>query len=158
MRSGVHNFFGNLSEIDSVINYTLQGSFRHGVQSLGRFVINSTVGIGGLLDVAKRLKLPPAPTGFSNTLAKWGMHPGPYLIIPLLGPSTLRDGVGYLGDFGAAYAINVANLYRGNKSWALDVVNGVDERANINFRYYASGRRSSMKISASVRAQEADRR
>jgi phospholipid-binding lipoprotein MlaA len=139
LRAGVHNFFGNLSEVDSVINYGLQWQFGRSVRSLGRFVINSTLGIGGLIDVAKRLKLPGAPTGFSNTLARWGMHPGPYLVIPLIGPSTLRDGVGFLGDFGTTYAINLANLYRGDVSWGLDVANAVDQRANVNFRYYSSG-------------------
>ena len=78
------------------------------MRSLGRFVINSTVGIGGLFDVATRLHLPGAPTGFGVTLSRWGVHPGPYLVIPLLGPSTLRDGVGYLGDFGINYGINLA--------------------------------------------------
>ncbi len=139
LRAGVHNFFSNLSEVDSVVNYTLQTQFKSGVRSLGRFVINSTIGVGGLIDVAKRLKLPAAPTGFSNTLAKWGMHPGPYLVIPLIGPSTLRDGVGFLGDFGTTYFINLANLYRGDVSWGLDVADGVDQRAHVNFRYYASG-------------------
>jgi phospholipid-binding lipoprotein MlaA len=139
LRSGVHNFFGNLSEVDSVINYTLQWRLKLGVRSLGRFVINSTVGIGGLLDVAAKIKLPAAPTGLSMTLATWGVHPGPYLIIPLLGPSTLRDGVGFLGDFGALYAIDIAKLYRGDVSWGLDVANGVDERSNVDFRYYSTG-------------------
>jgi phospholipid-binding lipoprotein MlaA len=139
IRSGVHNFFGNLSEVDSVINYTLQGRFKLGVRSLGRFVVNSTVGIGGLFDVAKKLTLPGAPTGLSTTLAKWGMHPGPYLILPLLGPSTLRDGLGFLGDYATSYAVDVARLYRGDLSWGLAVVNGVDQRSNVNFRYYSSG-------------------
>jgi phospholipid-binding lipoprotein MlaA len=139
LRAGVHNFFSNLTEVDSVINYTLQGRFGRGVRSLGRLVINSTAGIGGLFDVATKLKLPAAPTGFSTTLAKWGMHPGPYLVLPLLGPSTLRDGVGFLGDFSTSYVVNIADLYRGNKSWGLDVANAVDERANVNFRYYSSG-------------------
>lgn len=139
LRAGVHNFFSNLSEVDSVINYGLQGQLGRSVRSVGRFLINSTLGIGGLIDVAKRLKLPGAPTGFSNTLARWGMHPGPYLVIPLIGPSTLRDGVGFLGDFGTTYAINLANLYRGDVSWGLDVANAVDQRANVNFRYYSSG-------------------
>ena len=53
--------------------------------------------------------------------------------------STLRDGVGYLADYGAGYGINVANLYRGNISWGLLVVNGIDQRANIDFRYYSGG-------------------
>ena len=139
IRSGVHNFFGNLSEVDSVVNYGLQWRLKLGVRSLGRFVINSTIGIGGLLDVAAKLKLPAAPTGLSSTLAGWGMHPGPYLVIPLLGPSTLRDGLGFLGDYGISYGIDVANLYRGNVSWALGPVNAVDQRSNVSFRYYSTG-------------------
>ena len=139
IRSGVHNFFGNLSEVDSVINYALQWQLKLGARSLGRFAINSTIGIGGLIDVAAKLKLPAAPTGLSATLAGWGMHPGPYLVIPLLGPSTLRDGLGFLGDYGTLYAIDVGGLYRGNVSWALGTVNAVDQRSNVNFRYYSTG-------------------
>jgi phospholipid-binding lipoprotein MlaA len=139
IRSGVHNFFANLSEVGSVVNYTLQARFLGGARSLGRFVINSTAGIGGLFDVAMRLELPNPPTGFSATLSTWGMHPGPYLVIPILGPSTLRDGVGYLGDYGLSYGINLANLYRGYQSYALGTVNAVDTRANVGFRYYATG-------------------
>lgn len=139
VRSGVHNFFYNLSEIDSILNYTLQGRLGRGARSLGRFVINSTLGIGGLFDVAERLHLPKAPTGFGTTLAKWGMHPGPYLVIPIYGPSTLREAVGLAGDYGTSYAVNVANLYRGAQSWGLGVLNAVDQRANFDFRYYASG-------------------
>jgi phospholipid-binding lipoprotein MlaA len=139
IRAGIHNFFGNLAEIDSIINYTLQWRLKYGWRSLTRLAINSTIGIGGLFDVATKLKLPGAPTGFATTLAKWGMHPGPYLVIPLLGPSTLRDGVGFLADYGAEYGINVAGLYRGDLSWGLGTVNAIDERANINFRYYSGG-------------------
>jgi phospholipid-binding lipoprotein MlaA len=139
VRAGVHNFFGNVAEIDSVINYTLQWRLKYGLRSVERFVINSTIGIGGLFDVATKLKLPGTATGFATTLAKWGMHPGPYLVIPLLGPSTLRDGVGFLADYGAEYAINIADLYRGGQSWGLGTINVVDQRANIDFRYYSSG-------------------
>jgi phospholipid-binding lipoprotein MlaA len=139
IRSGVHNFFGNLSEVDSVINYALQWRLKLGARSLGRFVINSTVGIGGLFDVAAKFKLPGAPTGLSTTLATWGMHPGPYLVIPLLGPSTLRDGLGFLGDYATSYGIDIAGLYRGDVSWALGPLNAVDQRSNVNFRYYSTG-------------------
>ena len=139
VRAGIHNFFGNLAEIDSVINYTLQWRLKYGLRSLERLVINSSIGIGGLFDVATKLKLPGAPTGFATTLAKWGMHPGPYLVIPLLGPSTLRDGVGFLADYGAQYGINVAGLYRGNVSWGLGTANAIDQRANVDFRYYSGG-------------------
>jgi phospholipid-binding lipoprotein MlaA len=139
LRAGVHNFFGNLSEIDSVINYTLQWRLKYSLRSLERLVINSTIGIGGLIDVATKAKLKGTPTGFATTLSKWGMHPGPYLVIPLLGPSTLRDGVGYLADYGTMYGINIFNLYRGDVSWGLNVVDSVDKRANIDFRYHSSG-------------------
>jgi phospholipid-binding lipoprotein MlaA len=139
IRTSTHNFFSNLTEINSAINYTLQWRPKMGVRSAGRFVVNSTIGILGLFDVAAKLKLPPAPTGASTTLAKWGVHPGPYLVIPFLGPSTLRDGFGFLADYGTAYEINVADLYRGWVSWGLGISNVVDQRANFSFRYYSSG-------------------
>jgi len=139
LREGIHNFFANLSEIDSVINHTLQGRLKYVMRSLERLVINSTLGFGGLIDVAAKLKLPAAPTGFATTLAKWGMHPGPYLVLPFLGPSTLRGGVGFAADYGTSYGINVAGLYRGDVSWGLGATNAVDQRANVGFRYYSSG-------------------
>ena len=139
IRAGVHNFFGNLAEIDSVINYTLQWRLKYGLRSLERLAINTTIGIGGIFDVATKLKLSGTPTGFATTLAKWGMHPGPYMVIPFLGPSTLRDGVGFAADYGAEYGINVAGLYRGNVSWGVGTLNAIDQRANINFRYYSGG-------------------
>jgi phospholipid-binding lipoprotein MlaA len=139
VRTGVHNIFDNLSEVDSVINYTLQGRLKYGVRSLGRFVINSTIGIGGLFDFATKFHLPFAPTGFGTTLAKWGMHPGPFLVIPFMGPSTLREAVGLLGDYGTNYGINLADIYRGDQSWGVGLVNAVDQRSNISFRYYSTG-------------------
>jgi phospholipid-binding lipoprotein MlaA len=135
----VHNFFENLDEVKTIVNYAVQLQPAAGAHSLGRFLINTTLGIGGLFDVATKLKLESEPTGLSTTLSRWGMHPGPYLVIPILGPSTLRDGVGLLGDFGVAYGVNVARLYRGEKTWAFGVVDAVDQRANTSFRYYATG-------------------
>jgi len=141
LRSGVHNFFGNLTELSTMINYALQWRLGKGARSLGRFLVNSTVGIGGLIDVAKRIRLPNAPTGFSDTLGTWGVHPGPYVVLPLFGPSTLRDTIGLAGDIGARYGINIVDLYRGPfwKTGSLDVVDAVDERANTPFRYYETG-------------------
>jgi len=139
LRSGVHNFFANLGEVTNVLNYTLQGRLGRGVRSVGRFAINSTIGIGGLIDVAAHLRLPPAPTGFGTTLAKWGMHPGAYWVIPVLGPSTLREGIGLAADYATTYTVNLADLYRGNKSLALAGLNAVDQRANVGFRYYQTG-------------------
>ena len=139
IRLGVHNFFSNLTEIDSFANYILQARFGGSAKSLGRFVINSTIGIGGLFDVAKHMKLPSAPTGFSETLSTWGSHPGPYLVMPILGPSTLRDGVGYLGDYALDYGVNPFNIYRGYASYGLGTLNAIDTRSNVGFRYYATG-------------------
>lgn len=140
VHGGIHNFFSNLSEVDSAINFTLQGRLGYTARSVGRFAINTTIGIGGLFDVATKLHIAPAVTGFATTLSKWGMHPGPYLVIPFLGPSTLRDGVGYLGDFATSYAVDMGGLYRNSsRSWMLGVTNAVDQRADIGFRYYSTG-------------------
>jgi phospholipid-binding lipoprotein MlaA len=139
LQSGVHNFFSNLGEIDSIVNYTLQGRLGHGARSLGRFVLNSTVGIGGLLDVAGRLGLAHRPTGFGTTLAQWGMHPSAYLVLPFYGPSSIREGIGLAGDYGLLYAINPLDLYQGNASWGLGPVNAVDQRARVPFEYYSTG-------------------
>jgi phospholipid-binding lipoprotein MlaA len=139
IRLGVHNFFHNLSEVTSTANYLLQLRLKGGARTLGRFVINSTLGIGGLFDVATKFKLSSEQTGFGATLSTWGVPPGPYLVIPILGPSTLRDGVGFLGDYGIDYGINLADLYRGYQSWGLGVVNAIDQRSVVDFRYYGSG-------------------
>jgi len=139
VQAGVHNFFSNLAEPTTVINDLLQMQLHSGVRSLGRFIVNSTIGIGGLLDVATSMHLKSSPTGFSATLGRWGLHPGPYLVIPILGPSTLRDGFGLLGDYGLAYGVNVADLYRGAKGYALWPIDVTDQRADTDFRYYASG-------------------
>jgi phospholipid-binding lipoprotein MlaA len=94
VRQGVSNFFANLTEPFSFINNLLQGKPDRAGDNLGRFLINSTIGIGGLLDPATRMGVKPAPEDFGQTLARWGVNGGPYLVLPLLGPSTLRDGVG----------------------------------------------------------------
>lgn len=101
-RDGVRNFFANVSEPFSFINNILQGNVDRAVRNLGRFLVNTTAGIGGLFDHASRVGIKPANEDFGQTLAAWGANGGPYLMLPLLGPSTLRDGVGMgvsqLGD------------------------------------------------------------
>ena len=139
VRSGVHNFISNLTEVISTLNYVAQLRLGPGVRSLGRFVINSTLGIGGLFDVATRMNIPAARTGFGATLARWGVHPGPYLVLPLLGPYTLRDGFGFMADFGTAWAINVPPVYQGTIGWIVTPVAMVDTRSNTDFRYYGTG-------------------
>ena len=139
IRAGVHNFFSNLAEVPTVVNDALQLQVKSGATSVGRFVINSTIGIGGLFDFATRFHLAKSPATFGSTLSRWGVHPGPFLVLPILGPSTLREGFGLLGDYGISYGVNVADLYRGNQAYAVTLVDGIDTRANVNFRYYATG-------------------
>jgi len=93
-RDGVRNFFANIGEPFSFINNILQGKPDRAVRNLGRFLVNTTAGIGGLFDQATRVGIRPADEDFGQTLAAWGANGGPYLVLPLLGPSTLRDGVG----------------------------------------------------------------
>ncbi len=129
-----------MTELDSIINYTLQGRLGRGVRSVGRFVINSTLGIGGLFDVAARINLPRAPTGFGTTLAKWGMHPGPVSgRCRSTGPRHCARVSDWRPTMAHCMPSIPADLYRGDQSWGLGVLNAVDQRANIDFRYYETG-------------------
>lgn len=93
-RRGIVRVFQNLTEPLSFVNNLLQGKPGRAFNSLGRFLINSTIGIGGLADHATDLGLKPTREDFGQTFAAWGMKKSPYLVLPLLGPSTVRDGVG----------------------------------------------------------------
>ena len=90
-RSGVTNFFNNLEEIDTTINQVLQGEIKYAFNDAGRFVINSTIGLFGLIDVASKMGLERHEEDFGQTLGVWGFDSGPYIMIPFLGPSNPRD-------------------------------------------------------------------
>jgi phospholipid-binding lipoprotein MlaA len=96
MRSGIRHFFSNLGEPVVFANFVLQLKPKSAVRTLVRFLINSTVGVGGLIDVAKSkaVELPHQPNSFGDTLGFYGVKPGPYLFLPLMGPSDFRDFVG----------------------------------------------------------------
>ena len=96
---GIHNAFSNLNEISSFINHAFQGQGVGAKRSISRFLINTTLGLGGLIDVATRMGLDQIPNSFNWTLKKWGMRPGFYFVWPILGPSSMRDGLGLLVDF-----------------------------------------------------------
>lgn len=100
VRDGVRNFLRNLEEPVIALNYLLQLKPGRAVKSVARFAVNSTVGVAGLVDVAKRkpFNLPYTPNGFANTFACYGIGPGPYLYLPLIGPTTVRDLVGVTMD------------------------------------------------------------
>ena len=90
-RTGVTNFFNNLEEIDTTINQVLQGEIKYAFNDAGRFVINSTIGLFGLIDVASKIGLEKHEEDFGQTLGVWGFNSGPYIMIPFLGPSNPRD-------------------------------------------------------------------
>ena len=90
-RTGVTNFFNNLEEIDTTINQVLQGEIKYAFNDAGRFVINSTIGLFGLIDVASKMGLEKHEEDFGQTLGVWGFNSGPYIMIPFLGPSNPRD-------------------------------------------------------------------
>ena len=98
VRIGVSNFFRNLETPTVMINDALQGKFRAAANDLGRFALNTTVGIAGVLDPATAAGLDLNNEDFGQTLGKWGVHPGPFLELPLLGPSDVRDLPGRVVD------------------------------------------------------------
>jgi phospholipid-binding lipoprotein MlaA len=102
IRRGVGNFFENLTYPLVVVNELLQGKVKDGVSDTGRFLMNSTLGLGGLFDPASHAGMPAHEEDFGQTFAKWGIGRGPYLVIPFFGPSDVRDGAGSL----LSYAVN----------------------------------------------------
>ena len=100
-RDAITNFFANLKDPWIAINQLLQGKPRLAIDDLGRFVWNSTFGLLGLIDVASDMGLPKHNEDFGQTLAVWGAGSGAYLVLPILGPSSVRDGIGLIPD---AYA------------------------------------------------------
>jgi len=99
VRTSIRNFLLNLNTPLSIINSTLQGDLERGLSGVARFTINSTVGLLGLIDVAAYLGLDPISEDAGQTFGVWGVGPGPYLVIPILGPSSTRDVFGKVGDF-----------------------------------------------------------
>ncbi|WP_423907733.1 MlaA family lipoprotein [Candidatus Spongiihabitans sp.] len=105
VRKGVNNFFSNLWQPMTVANDVLQGKLGYAARDTSRFLINTTAGILGIFDVASELGLPRHREDFGQTLAVWGVPSGPYLVLPFLGPSNLRDAAGLIPQFVYADAV-----------------------------------------------------
>ena len=99
VRTGVTNFFNNLYDILTALNNLLQGKIADAVSDVGRLAVNTTVGVAGLIDVATEIGLERHKEDFGQTLGRWGIGDGPYLQIPFLGPSSVRDAIGAFGDY-----------------------------------------------------------
>ncbi|CAB3663222.1 MlaA family lipoprotein [Achromobacter pestifer] len=133
VRSCVHNIFSNVSDLWSGANSFLQGRGHDFVNTLGRFLFNTTMGVGGCFDVASANGARKIPNDFGTTLGVWGFSQGPYLVLPFFGSSSVRDGVGLAGDFaGTTYGYmgidSIDNVRLRNSLWGLRVV---DTRASL---------------------------
>ena len=103
VRAGVDNVFGNLGDVLSAANHLLQGKVQTGLEMGMRVLTNTLFGLGGVLDPATEMKLERRSEDFGQTLGTWGLASGPYLVLPLIGPSTVRDTAGFLADRRLSY-------------------------------------------------------
>ena len=141
----VSGFYNNLGEVRNFTNSLFQLKGTESVTTLGRFVTNSTLGLGGLFDPATRFGLTRHDEDFGKTLAYWGAGSGPYLVLPIFGPSSLRDAGGLAVDSGINYGIyTVIDPFRNTgNSFAIfsgiTTLEAIDARHQQSFRYYESG-------------------
>ncbi|EJN03354.1 VacJ family lipoprotein [Herbaspirillum sp. YR522] len=128
VQTGIGNFFGNIGDLWSSINQLLQGRIEQGVSTFMRVAINTTFGLGGVLDVATEARLPREKSDFGQTLGKWGVGSGPYVVLPFFGPSTLRDTAGLPIDlYGDLWTYKRPTRWRNVGS----VVRVIDRRAQL---------------------------
>lgn len=128
VRAGVGNFFANLGDLWSFVNNVLQGRGQAAADSLARFGINSFIGIGGLFDVASEAGVARHKQDFGLTLARWGVPTGPYLVLPLLGPSSIRDTAALPADSWGDLAWHAHPIVTRNSLYGLRFV---DKRASL---------------------------
>jgi phospholipid-binding lipoprotein MlaA len=126
VRQGIGNFFGNLKDAWSFVNNALQLKGQAAADSLTRFGVNTFIGLGGILDVATKMDIEKHTKDFGHTLGYWGVAPGPYLVLPLLGPSTLRDTVALPVDLKGDIVANISHVPTRN---TVTAVRAVDDRA-----------------------------
>lgn len=136
LQTGVHNFFSNLGEIPSLANSLLQLKGERAMNNTARLLFNTILGIGGLWDPATAMGLPKYREDFGQTLGYYGVPAGPYLMLPLLGPSNLRDTGGLVADYSLENAVNYLDVAEASsKNPGITVLRAVDQRANTSFRY-----------------------
>lgn len=129
VQTGVSNFFGNLADIWTSVNNLLQGKPGDALSDAGRVLINSTVGILGLFDVATPMGLEKHEEDFGQTLGRWGVGDGAYVVLPILGPRTVRDTVGLAADI-YTDPVRDADAHRGYRNTAI-ALRAIDTRADL---------------------------
>lgn len=136
VQTGVSNFFSNLGDVPNLLNSLLQFKAKRSLQIGARLLLNTTVGVAGLWDPATRIHLPKQKEDFGQTLGFYGAPAGPYLMLPLLGPSNLRDTGGLVVDFSAKSQINLLNVAEASINHPeITLLEIVDQRSTVNFRY-----------------------
>jgi len=138
----ISNFFNNVLDIRNLINSALQLKGQTTLTTGGRFLINTILGIGGLWDHATGWGLPQQPEDFGQTLGHYGVGDGPFLVLPLFGPSNVRDTAGFGVDLAARYFYLSVPLGLDDNTagaWAYALSNSVDTRHQLHFRYYQTG-------------------
>ena len=128
VRTGVSNFFGNLTDAWSAVNSALQFKFQDAAENWMRFSVNTFFGLGGILDIASEMNIDRHREDFGTTLGRWGVPAGPYVVLPLLGPSTLRDTLAIPVD---RQGDPVRELSHAAERNSLYVLRAVDVRANL---------------------------
>ncbi len=138
--SRVSSFFSNIWEFRNATNSALQAKPDKTVSSIGRFAINSTIGVLGLYDPATNIGLKEHKEDFGQTLGRWGIKPGAYIVLPILGPSNVRDTVGMAVDMVAFSAVLPGNIKDETAYKTIQYgLKPVNTRANTNFRYNETG-------------------
>ena len=122
IQTGVRNVFNNFADMWSTVNNLLQLKPTNTAESLGRVIVNTVFGIYGIFDVATYIKLERHPEDFGQTLGYWGVPNGPYLVLPLFGPSTLRDGASLPVDFAVSPTKLIGDIPTRNEVFALRLV------------------------------------
>jgi phospholipid-binding lipoprotein MlaA len=128
VRTGVNNVFNNFADAWGAVNSLLQGKPEAALTDVMRFAVNTSFGILGLLDIATEAGMEPSREDFGQTLGRWGLGAGPYLVLPLLGPSSLRDTAALPAD---VYASPTAVVDGETAEWGLRTLNIVNRRANL---------------------------
>jgi phospholipid-binding lipoprotein MlaA len=148
VQQGIHNVVQNLKEPAVAVNDALQGNVKHAWESVQRLAVNSTAGVGGIFDVAEKLGIPGHKSDFGQTLAVWGVGEGPFVELPLLGPSNARDAVGTVVDMAMnplTFVGGAPATYAGVATGSANVVDGraqhlhdLDELERNSLDYYAT--------------------
>ena len=122
VQRGIHNFFGNIDDLFSAINGMLQGKGEKAGNDLGRVITNTGFGLLGLIDIAGEAGIPKGNEDFGQTFGYWGIPQGPYLFIPVFGPTTVRDGTGWaIRGFASPYGY-LEDVSTRNILWSLNLI------------------------------------